>query len=207
MRSIKGYRSVALPICEDGSGLHYIYIKEHSDKGSSLQDPSQVTVPRSGKVLFVGNVDYFHSSCDNNNEDYVQEIIRVLFQNFGEIDSVSVSKFQEDGRSVLEEKTRFAHVSFMKKNSVKAALTANDQLYHDIGRTIAEKYGKSFTVKSSLDILKSQPLFFDVKASELKESIASFMKEFDENEEIKLLELKRKSEIPDDDGFVLVKSK
>lgn len=210
IRQCKGYRVVSLPLSADGNGLHYLYIKEHSDsmgKAINFSDDDNHS-SSSGRVLFVGNIDYCcHSLGRDLDEAMLQAIIRQLFQEFGDIDSISISKFHNEDKSSWDEKTRFAHVAFMKKSSIKAALTASDQIYFDIGRQIASKFGLSFYVKSKQDILKAQTPFFDVKTNELKESIAEFMKEYDEKEELRLLEIKRKAEQPDDDGFVLVKPK
>ncbi len=200
---------VSLPVSSDGNSLHYLYIKEHVDSASkainSTMNDSHSFSSSSGKVLFVGNIDYCcHSLGRDIDESILQAIVRQLFQEFGDIDSISISKFQNEDKS-WDEKTRFAHVAFMKKSSVKAAMTASDQIYFDIGRQIASKYGRSFNVKDKNEILKAQPSFFDLKTSELKESVAEFMKEYDEKEELRLLEIKKKSEQPDDDGFILVK--
>jgi hypothetical protein len=61
-------------------------------------------------------------------------------------------------------------------------------------------------VKNKKDIVLGQSTWFDVNVSELKESIADFMKDYDEDQERKLGELRNKSENADEeDGFVMVK--
>ena len=49
--------------------------------------------------------------------------------------------------------------------------------------------------------------FKPIKASELKEEVEEFMKEFDENEVIEKNERDKRTREPDEDGFVVVKQR
>ena len=49
--------------------------------------------------------------------------------------------------------------------------------------------------------------FKPIKASELKEEVEEFMKEFDENEAIEKVEREKRTREPDDEGFVVVKQR
>ena len=49
--------------------------------------------------------------------------------------------------------------------------------------------------------------FKPIKASELKEEVEEFMKEFDENEAIEKVEREKRTREPDEEGFVVVKQR
>lgn len=197
MRNIKSYRVIALPLL--GAVHHYIYLKEHHDTQSPDESNPEY---QQGHVLFVGNITFSYQMNELLNESILQDILKLLFQDFGEITSISISRFNEASNTL--EKSRFAHVKFAKKKYLRNALTSNDEVYEAIGRRLSSQFNlfSNFNLKSSKDIVSSQPLFYDVNPDELKESISEFMKDFEEKEEIKLLNAMKG---PDDDGFIMVK--
>jgi RNA recognition motif-containing protein len=206
MRLIKGYRVITLPMGVGGAS-HYLYIKEHSEKSAAMSTHmDEGKSMDKNNSLFIGNVDYIYIKS-NENEELVNTILRELFQSFGAIDSIAISKYQHQDEHLYAEKARFAHLRFMKKSSLRTALAASDQVYEEIGKSIADKFGLSsaFNTKSSSEIISHLSPYYDINPAELRDSVSKFMRDFDEAEEIKMLELKKRSEVADDDGFVLVK--
>ncbi len=224
MRSVKGYRILTVqypPIVEkpntsedepdstlikDEKSLkqqapltadHYLYLKEHHDHANPQNN---------GKVLFVGNVDYYLTIS----YDQVQEYLTLLFQTFGEIESISLSEADEDT-------TKFAHILFQKKSSVKYILqTATDEDYRRIFTNDVAPYLQSIRPKNIIGngnlatIQANLREMFPIRGvdeEELQRRVNEFMADFDEKERIELFERKEMRNQPDEDGFVTVVSR
>lgn len=169
-----------------------------------------------GKVLFVGNIDFgirrnngllnVYSYClllfllsDHawTNEE-VSQLMRDTFGAFGDIDNIAVSEFKHSSDNVVNETTfnlnrtygrnsRFAHVIFSKKSSVKAAVQANDKIYSEIGEKVGGKWGfaQLLQKKSSQEVSSLYP-FYEVDTITLKEEVDEYMLDFEEKEQVSL---------------------
>ena len=153
-----------------------------------------------------------------------------MLADFGAIESISVSKVKQttqDGtddefpssdrrysyRNENNENSRFAHVKFVKKSTVKSIVAANDAVYYELAKNTALKWGVYKRLgqmhitecknKSSQDIRKSLP-YIEINTDELQSEVDSYMKEFDEHEQLLLLEQKKKQNVPDEDGTRLI---
>ncbi len=116
MKFIKGFRIVDIPLQENGGVIHSLFVKEHADRQKKDSN---------GKILFVGNVDYRQNMSHNDIDEY----LRLLFSRFGEVVSISVSAFSADDHA----NTRFAHLEFAKKSSMKLIMTTPDnELFEEI---------------------------------------------------------------------------
>ena len=190
MRSIKGFRVLEVPMDPEGKTIHYLYVKEHNDKTSAA----------SGRILFVGNVD---CNIDMSHEE-IDTYLRLLLGRFGEIESVSISAFSEEHM----ERTRFAHVVFTKKSSLKVVLNATENDYELALKEVAEHLGylQDQTIKTIADIKALYP-FVDVDAAQLQREVDEYMREFDENEFRELMEENESANQPDADGFITVVTK
>ena len=161
----KKYRSIGVPL-GFGSALHFIYIKEHCEKGKEYNKPS--------KTLFIGNVDYGLLSKNASINGFLTDI----FKHFGTIQSIELSKYssniQDENADDFDfppelafdeldghldssyfdgsrDKARFAHLTFMKKSELRGALSASDSVYYDIAKEVSKKWGvgDACKVKSS----------------------------------------------------------
>jgi len=239
MKFIKDFRVLYVPIGYGGA-QHPLYVKENKDnsKANSAQ----------GKTLFVGNVDFGGVMELKSISEYLTE----LFENFGAIDSISVSSlggissspdnvdcwyldgdYHCDLNSILSpnttKTTRFAHVTFEKKSSMKFALSSADSQYESILTTISSKFGcqnkicgsshteTSKHCKTSQEILSMFQTYshpgrgLAAHNLAMKERIEETLKLFEEQEHHKLHVLndghKKGTDVSsmDDDGFTTVK--
>ena len=190
MKNIKGFRIIEIPLGENVEGFHYLYIKEHSG--------SKVNKDDAGRVLFVGNVDYRISMTPETIDEY----LRLLFDRFGDISNVYVSAIEEGSTAT----TRFAHVQFAKKSTLKMTLNGNDSDYTIGCSQVCEKYGLVVR-KASIEDIQRKHKFVDCDAEELQEEVDSFMNEFDENELIMKKEREERLNQVDEDGFMPVKNR
>lgn len=216
VRTVKGYRIIDIPLL-NGS-LHSLFIKAHTDKNDDGDS--------NGKVAFIGNVDYGLRMTYEEIDGYLRD----LFQGFGDIESVSVSKFKgerrndsnndediqdEDDWYQLKKRerenntmSRFAHVAFAKKGALKAALTASDATYYQLGESIVKKWGldQRFRLKRkrSPEEIASMFPYIQEKPEDLEEEVNSFMMEYEEKEEMDKKEREMKSRMADEDGFMPV---
>lgn len=190
MMNIKGFRIIEIPLGENVAGSHYLYIKEHSGNKVNKDD--------AGRVLFVGNVDYRIAMTPETIDEY----LRMLFDRFGDIVNVYVSTMEE-GSAVT---TRCAHVQFLKKSSLKLALSGNDSDYKIGCKQVCDTYGLMVRKASVMDIQKKHK-FIDCNADELQQEVDSFMAEFDENELIMKKEREERLNQVDEDGFMPVKNR
>jgi hypothetical protein len=154
MKHVKGYRIIELPLSEStGEAVHSLYIKEHSSRDSSSN---------SSKVLFVGNVNYRINMSDSDIEAY----LNLIFSRFGDIASISVSKFGAEARESSAD-TAFAHVSFNKKSSIKFALGGADSDYNIAVGEVVRRWGVEFARKSGGQI-RGMFAFMDEDAEALQ---------------------------------------
>lgn len=119
-------------------------------------------------------------------DEQVDAYLRELFSCFGDIESISVSKFKTQHEDTSSSRNaRFAHVVYRKKKSVKEALKATDEFYDEIGATIANKYGIAELIarKKTRDIIKFYCLG-DCDPEELQNEVDSYMREFEAKEEV-----------------------
>ncbi len=156
----------------------------------------------------------------------IDAYLKELFSDFGKIESVSVSKVKQttkegnddeilpsdknyNYRNENNENSRFAHVTFVKKSAIKSILAANDSVYYELAKNIAFKWGiykrlgqshiTECKGKSSQDIRKSLS-YIEINTDDLQRDVDSYMKDFDEQEQLQLLEQKKKLNVPDEDG-------
>lgn len=185
---VKGYRAIKVPLIPSGTVEHYLFLKEHNDKGQK------------GGVLFVGNID----CTPQMSQEDINTFLRTLFGGFGDIDAVSLSEL---GRGMAD-KARFAHVIFTKKNAVKLALNTKDEDYAELVKQASKSIGlwKEVKITNSSHVRAMFPLF-DVDARELQEEVDSYMRDFDEEEKAKQEEIDAVANVPDEDGFITVSTK
>jgi hypothetical protein len=212
MKFIKGYRIISLPfpsspIQNDLSkqAYHHLYIKEHFDHSNKAN---------SGKILFVGNISYYAGSVLSyeNLNDY----LKLFFERYGEIDTISLSE-EEENSSPSSSHTRFAHIYFVKKSTVKYILsTVTDNEYEQVIKSeilpFLEQYrpknviGNGNLMKMKENIRELYPLY-DINIQEFEENINQFMLEFNEKESNDLFNRNELKNQPDDDGFITVVSR
>jgi ribosomal RNA-processing protein 7 len=203
MRHFKGYRVIDIPLGVGGA-LQSLYIKEHIDRVNKA-DKDNASSSAKGKTLFVGNIDYGRHMKEKDLHDY----LKFLFASFGNIVSISFSIIDNDND--IHTISRFAHILFDKKNAIKNIISASDTIFYNIGKELSQKWGPGtyFNIKRKKSIEEVSKMFsyIDTDPLELQEEVDSFMKEFDENEEMELAERLRQSKEPDDDGFIKVVNK
>jgi len=187
MINIKGFRVLELPLDNQKFAHHYLYIKEHNDR----ENP--------GKTLFVGNIDYLPFMTHEDIDKY----LRVIFDRFGEIMTISVSEFANQSND--KDDTRFAHVIFTKKSSLKVILNANESDYELACQEAAEAlHLLQDRPVMSRDTLQNMFGLFDADEDELEEEVNNYMKDFDEKELFEIEQRKQIQNQPDADGFVTV---
>ena len=197
MHFIKDYRVLCLPVSADtGAGLHSFFIKEHRDSKS----PEDL-----GRVLFVGNVDYGF----NRGLDGIDAYLRTLFGIFGDILSVSVSSFESDSAFEYDTRARFAHISFHKKSSLKAALKADDRVFCERGLVVAKEFGitRALPHQAIVSGVRRKFSWVDVDVQELRAEADEYMQQFEETESAEKREQEHRAKHADADGFVLVQNK
>jgi ribosomal RNA-processing protein 7 len=182
-----------------------VYIKEHQSKeaaASGARD-GQAKSGTKGRTLFVGNIDYRLSMTEDDLNGY----LRLLFSRFGDIIDIYISALPEpvpsSDRRTNHINTRYAHINFSKKSSLKLALTASDTDYDAACREVTENYGLELKPKKSSDI-KKMFAFIDQDADQLQMQVDSYMKSFEEQEIIQLKQREEQLTKPDDDGFMTV---
>lgn len=192
MRQVKDFRLIRIPL-GSAIAMHFMYIKEHK---ASIGDAVK-------KTMFVGNVDY----CHFRSTEEIDNIIRMLFSQFGNIESISVSSDTDDEtgfkRSSL---SRFVHVVFETRKAMTSALFASDDDYANSCEAICEKYGiaNSLRLKSSKE-LRLQFAWPTVCNDELEEEVNEYMRNFEESEEHERKQREKRSREADEDGFIEVK--
>lgn len=197
MTLIKGYRAIGLPIVlDDSSVLHFIYLKEHVEKSTS--DISIEQKKKSGKALFVGNVDLL---LDMSHED-IDQYLRLLLSRYGDITEISISNISNRQQIT----SRFAHVTFAKKSSSSAALNASDLEYLDAGKEISNLFAIKKVVKSAEEI-REMYSFVSENPSELKAEVDQFMNNFEDSEKAERMAAEKRATEADEDGFIPVKSR
>jgi hypothetical protein len=190
MKIVKGYRVLDVPLDGEGIAIHHLFIREHTNKNSSAQ----------GRTLFVGNID---CTIDLSHEE-IDAYLRILFGRFGAIESISVSAFSDDHM----EKTRFAHLVFAKKSSIKLTMNATDNDYNHALKEVASHFGfLDERHPKTISEIKAMFTFFDVDHRELQEEVDEFMREFDENEQRDIDERNASLNVADADGFITVGSR
>ena len=105
--------------------------------------------------------------------------------------------------------SRFAHVVFAEKNALKACLAASDTMYYGITKQIAARYGAKASechLLSAKDLYKQRQYRWPI-TSELQSQAEEFMQSYDEEEHAAKIDRDKRAREPDDDGFVLVKTK
>lgn len=105
--------------------------------------------------------------------------------------------------------SRFAHVVFAEKNALKACLAASDTMYYGPTKQVASRYGavaKECHLLSSKDLYKQRQYRWPV-TSDLQTQTEEFMRTYDEEEHVAKIERDKRAREPDEDGFVLVKTK
>ena len=197
MALIKGYRAIGLPIVLDNSSvLHFIYLKEHVEKSTS--DISIEQKKKSGKALFVGNVDLL---LDMSHED-IDQYLRLLLSRYGDITEISISNISNRQQIT----SRFAHVTFAKKSSASAALNASDLEYLDAGKEVSSLFAIKKEVKS-VEEIREMYSFVSENPSELKAEVDQFMNNFEDSEKAERIAAEKRATEADEDGFIPVKSR
>jgi len=212
MNYVKNYRILKLAICASNciegdqlDGHHYLYIKEHQSKEATAigARDGQAKSGTKGRTLFVGNIDYRLSMTEDDLNGY----LRLLFSRFGDINDIYISALPEpvpfSDRRTNQINTRYAHINFSKKSSLKLALTASDTDYDAACKEVTENYGLELKPKKSSDI-KKMFAFIDQDADQLQVHVDSYMKSFEEQEIIQLKQREEQLTKPDDDGFMPV---
>jgi len=143
-------------------------------------------------------------------DDGVNDLLCDIFSHFGDIDSVTVSRFKSDNQPnrVARINSRFAHLLFKKRSSLKSALKADGKVYEPILQNCSQKWGiKDYLSPRSLKDIADPYLLFNVDVSELKSHVDGYMRTFDEGEQLEIQEINKKRKIKDDDGFIQVQSR
>lgn len=190
MRHVKGYRILDIPLGPGIDGYHYLYIKEHAGGKANKES--------SGKVLFVGNVEY----RINMTNESIDEYLRLLFSRFGDIVGVSVSVLPEDTAVT----SKSAHVEFTKKSTLKLALNASDNDYKLACQEVCDQFGVVVRKKSAAEI-KRMFAWEDCNVAELQHEVDAFMAQYDETESILKREREERLNQVDEDGFMPVKNR
>jgi len=206
MRFVKDFRIIEVSLGVGGS-QHSLYTKIHLD-GDADKTKS--------RTMFVGNVDLGRTLSHAEIDGYLRD----LLGGFGEIESVSVSHFSTEGannssssssrkhRHETTRNARFAHVVFVKKTAVKAALAASDADYSKLGLDIGARWGVRDDIRPrrKSEFAAQVPLF-DLNPDETREDINTTMMDFEENEASTRKALMKAAREPDSDGFVVAVNK
>lgn len=194
MKHVKGFRIIDIPLGTNIEGVHPLYIKEHSSNKADQIGNS------SGRIIFVGNIDY---RINMSYED-IDAYLRLLFSRFGDIKEITVSSFSPDSTA----STRFAHVEFSKKSTVKFALGVSDEDYAIGCREVAEKFGFEtyFRPKTAKEIRQLYS-YKSVDHGELQKTVDAYMIEFDKQEAVDKQAREAALHTVDEDGFMPVKNR
>lgn len=196
MKFIKDFRLLLIPVGAPSSSInHCLYIKEH--KGASESGRA--------KTLVVGNIDY----CKWRTPDEIDGMMRILFSVYGKIETVSLSDVSSSSSSpqAIDQKSRFVHVQFESKKSLKAALSAEDSEYLPQCNHVMKLYGfssSSFEPKLAKEIRRSFAFPYEDPV-ELEAELTDFMRNFEESELAEKRERERRSREADEDGFIMPK--
>lgn len=204
MRYVKGYRIIDIPLGNTISGHHSIYIKEHQPNTRSSGDgaaaDTTATSDGSGKILFIGNVDY----RINMSHEQIDGYLRLLFERFGDIRSITVSEFAVDQSA----NTRFAHLTFAKKSTLRFALETGDAEYAPAVEEVAAQFGfeAHFEPKSKQQIREMMGFYRGSRdPRQLQQEVDEFMLQFEEKESAALRKREEALNTADEDGFMPVK--
>ena len=124
-------QSLSVLLSPHSCARHSFFIKPHVISSSSSSSSSVVA---EGRTLFVGNIDANAEFDGQNSNDVVREYLQRVFGCFGDIDTIAVSEFNNNNSNNGNRNTRFAHVTFTKRSSLKAALDnkTNNQIVSNI---------------------------------------------------------------------------
>ena len=192
MRQVKDFRLIRIPL-GSGTAMHFMYIKEHK---ASIGDGVK-------RTMFVGNIDY----CHFRSTEEIDNIMRMLFSQFGTIESISVSSDTEEETGFKRSSaSRFVHVVFETRKAMTSALLASDEDYANLCEAISEKFGIAYSlrVKSSKE-LRLQFALPRVCNDDLEEEVNEYMRNFEESEEYERKQKEKRSREADEDGFIEVK--
>lgn len=202
---IKGFHilQVRLP---DSSGLHYIFFKKHEAKGAQSQTFS-------GRLLFMFNIPietdvatlkkYFQQvAIGATVESYVSSLLNDCVEDIY-VDLTKLTSDLEYGHGVEHEAAlklpkNCGIVTFIDKSSFQLA-------FNSLKKLSADSKSSNWPLKT----LGSQFLMLKQKAkicnaSELAASVASALADFNRAEQESKEDLKRQTELVDEDGFTLV---
>ena len=190
MRFAKEYRVLDVDLGAGGAS-QCILLKEHSDRTSNNAKD---------RTLFLGNIDYGRELDSGEVEAFIAD----FFSSFGNIESVSLSHFKKEVGSTRN--TRFAHVIFDKKKTLKLVMQATDQMYADINNNLKQNWGLEVIHENfgSSDILDMYMLK-DTDPVELQLEVDTIMADFELGEKAAIEERERKLLEADADGFMMVK--
>ena len=176
-----------------------------------------------GVIESVSVSEYEHEKEDNDDDDDNDEIdamkrIEPTSYSFGNVDVIcglapdhSLSRGSSCSTSSAGRmfESRFAHVVFAEKNALKACLAASDTMYYGPTKQVAARYGAVASechLLSAKDLYKQRQYRWPV-TSDLQTQAEEFMQSYDEEEHVAKLDRDKRAREPDDDGFVLVKTK
>ena len=188
-RKVNGLQILDIPVSSQGISFHSFYLKEHNENK---------TQNGISKTLFVGNVDF----KDDMSLDEISSLLTDIFDVFGSIESISVSDFTNDESS--SKNSRFAHVVFKSKSSLKSIFSPSSQnIFKEIKNKIAVKYAKVQVLTDSRSIDSRYCYGFN-DPKMLSEEASAYIQDYEEHEMLDVLKLNRESEV-DEDGFTQVK--
>lgn len=107
--------------------------------------------------------------------------LRDLFSNFGDISSISISKFNNEESKAIPN-SRFAHITFASKR-VKKILATGDDFFESIMTSVVSKWGLSISKRTKKEILEDYYLK-DIDPVDLQSEVNSFMIDFEESEKV-----------------------
>ena len=131
----------------------------------------------------------------------IDEIVRLLFSSFGSIESVSLSADKS-----LNQASRFVHVEFANKKSLRAVLTASEAEFVTTCEKLVERFGISKQMQQkSVKEIRSSLVFPYVQAEALNLELSAYMHDFEEAEFAERKAREKRSREADEDGFIQVK--
>jgi hypothetical protein len=119
-----------------------------------------------------------------SNEE-VDQLLREVFNSFGDINSVSLSDFKSGDGDGFRRKSRFGHVTFAKKKSLESALNASDNIYREIASKVCEKWGMDSLIRPR----KIRRIFIenqikDTNLEDLKARVDETLAQFEDDEKV-----------------------
>ena len=101
---------------------------------------------------------------------------------------MSLSQFKSEPEVVNTTKSRFAHVTFAKRKSVRSALSASDTIYAEIGIQVSASWGMNEEIKpQSIKHIYNRCRLADTDVDALKLRVDQDMQEFEEREQVGIL--------------------